>query len=164
MSTKEAVPPDELAQRSLRRMVAELTDELHWAIDDGLTLDTLHSIVGLWEANNNNEDLTYESLVEGAKPTTCDDCAIDVTPYDEDGRPTEGAWEWYMVRDEIWVAASRDGPTPRILCIGCLEERLGRRLAAADFSEFGINEPGGLESSRLHDRLTVINTEHKADG
>lgn len=153
MSGQEALSSDELARQSLRRMVAELVDELRWAIEDGLTVDALHSIVGLWEANNNNEDLTYESLVEQAKPTSCDDCAIDVTPYDEDGRPTEGGWEWYMVRDEVWQEASRDGQPARILCVGCLEQRIARRLKPDDFADLPLNEPGGLESHRLLDRL-----------
>ena len=52
MSGGDAVSPDELARRSMRRMVAQLVDELHWAIEDRLTVETLHSIVGLWEANN----------------------------------------------------------------------------------------------------------------
>lgn len=144
-------------------MVAELADELHWAIEDKLTVDVLRSIVGLWEANNNTEDLTYESLVDAAKPKACDDCAIDVTPYDEDGRPTEGAWEWYMVHDAVWEAASRDGQPARILCIGCLEQRLGRRLEPNDFANLGINEPGGLESDRLLDRLGVADAEGKTE-
>ena len=135
-------------------MVADLADELHWAIDDGLTVETLHSIVGLWEANNNNEDLTYAALVEGGKPTSCDDCTIDVTPYDEDGRPTEGAWEWYMVRDDIWQAADRDHE-PRILGVGCLEQRIGRQLTSDDFADLPLNEPGGLETARLLNRLGV---------
>jgi hypothetical protein len=91
--------------------------------------------------------------VEDAKPAPCDDCAVDVTPYDEDQRPTEGAWEWYMVRDETWQAASRAGDPPRILYIGCLEHRLGRRLEPEDFADLPLNEPNGLESARLRDRL-----------
>lgn len=153
MNADDAVSPDELARRSLRRMVAELADELHGAVEDGLSVETLHSIVGLWEANNNNEDLTYAALVEGGKPTSCDDCAIDVTPYDEDGRPTEGAWEWYMVRNDVWEAASRDDEPARILCIGCLEQRIGRHLRPDDFADLPLNELGGLESPRLLDRL-----------
>jgi hypothetical protein len=68
-----------------------------------------------------------------------------------------------MVRDEVWEAASRDGHLARILCIGCLEQRLGQRLAPNDFSELGINEPSGLESDRLLDRVGVVDSEGKAE-
>lgn len=164
MNGEETVTPDELVQRALRRRVAGLTDELHMAIEDGLTVDTLHSIVGLWEANNNNEELTYESLVEDGKPTACDDCTLDVTPFDEDGRPIEGAWEWYLVRDEIWKAASGNREPPRILCVHCLEQRIGRRLIPGDFADLPINAPGVLDSERLRDRLGVSWRSRPAEG
>jgi hypothetical protein len=46
-------------------------------------------------------------------------------------------WEWYGVHDEVWAAA---GARPwDILCIGCLERRLGRQLNAADFTGVEIN-------------------------
>jgi hypothetical protein len=40
--------------------------------------------------------------------------------------------EWYMVHDALWLQAhpAREGK----LCIGCLEQRLGRRLKAEDFT------------------------------
>jgi len=60
-----------------------------------------------------------------------------------------------MVRDEIWEAASRDHDPARILCIGCLEQRIGRQLTPGDFADLPLNEPGGLESPRLLDRLGV---------
>jgi hypothetical protein len=40
--------------------------------------------------------------------------------------------EVYMVRTTIWEAAGMDG-LGGCLCIGCLEERLGRRLKPRDF-------------------------------
>lgn len=46
--------------------------------------------------------------------------------------------EYYMVKDTVWKAAkmrSNNG----MLCIGCLETRLGRRLMAADFIGAPIN-------------------------
>lgn len=146
---------DELAARALRRMVADLADRLHDAIDAGLDVETLHDILGLWEANNLNEELRYEALVRWGAPTTCDDCGDDVTPYDAYGRPEEGSWEWYMVQSEVWEAARREGELPSILCIGCLEDRIGRRLTPSDFADLGINEPGWATSKRLIDRLGV---------
>jgi hypothetical protein len=43
----------------------------------------------------------------------CRDCAADTF-----------IGEWYMVRDEVWPLGFHDG----VLCIGCLEQRIGRRL------------------------------------
>jgi hypothetical protein len=130
-----------------------LVDELHAGIDDGLDADTLHDIVGLWEANNLNEDLTFDALVNAGKPTPCDDCLNDVTPYEEDGRPVENGWEWYMVRTQVWEAAHRGGVAPRFLCIGCLETRIDRNLLPDDFASVPLNEPGWADTQRLLDRL-----------
>jgi hypothetical protein len=130
-----------------------LVDEVHAAIDEGLDGDVLHDIVGLWEANNLNEELTFDALVEAGKPTPCDDCLDDVIPYDDHGRRVENGWEWYMVRPEIWEAAHCDGRPPQFLCIGCLETRINRRLLPDDFSSAPINEPSWIDSKRLLDRL-----------
>jgi hypothetical protein len=53
----------------------------------------------------------------------CLDCGRDVLELDE----------YYMFTDEIWdqVNPSREG----MLCIACLEARLGRELAPEDFIE-----------------------------
>lgn len=146
---------DELAARALRRMVADLADRLDDAIDAGLDGETLHDILGLWEANNLNEELTYETLVRWGAPTTCDDCGDDVMPYDDYGRPVEGGWEWYMVRAEIWEAAGTQDGQPRFLCIGCLEGRIGRQLTRADFANAEINKLGWVASERLIRRLNA---------
>lgn len=145
--------PDELARRGLQQAVAMLVDELHAAIDEGLDADTLHNVVGLWEANNLNEDLTFNALVEAGKPTPCDNCLKDVTPYDNEGRPIENGWEWYMVRPEIWDAAHRDGHPPKILCIPCLEDRIDRKLVSGDFAQVPLNQPSWIDTERLLDRL-----------
>ena len=42
------------------------------------------------------------------------------------------ACEVYMVRDAVWKAAGMD-PWGGCLCIGCLEQRIGRRLRPKDF-------------------------------
>ena len=41
--------------------------------------------------------------------------------------------EWYMLEDSIWQQATRSAPAHH-LCVGCLEERLGRRLIPDDFN------------------------------
>lgn len=76
----------------------------------------------------------------------CDDCGLLTAPDD-------GPDEWYTVRDDVWSAA---GASPDdILCVGCLEQRLGRELCSRDFIPSILNDPGyGRHSERLVDRLT----------
>lgn len=55
-------------------------------------------------------------------PFACADCGVNVAVIGE----------WYVLRDSIWEQATRNTPA-RFLCVGCLEERLSRRLAPDDF-------------------------------
>lgn len=71
--------------------------------------------------------------------------------------------ENYMVSDEVWAAAGMDAshipdddaPDSEhyYLCIGCLEARLGRELAAGDFTDVPLNRRTGTQTPRLRDRL-----------
>ena len=64
---------------------------------------------------------------------------------------TPSGSEYYMVHDELWAASGlgrRDG----FLCVGCLEDRLGRRLGPDDFTDAPINWLPG-NSERLHARM-----------
>jgi hypothetical protein len=58
--------------------------------------------------------------------------------------------EVYTVRDAVWKAAGMK-PWGGCLCIGCLEQRLGRRLKPRDFLRGHVfnNLPG---TQRLRDR------------
>jgi hypothetical protein len=70
---------------------------------------------------------------------SCADCGYD---YDE----------YYMVHDDIWQT---HGVGDGMLCIGCLEKRLGRQLCRQDFTGGTIdNSDSGRKSLRLRDRLT----------
>lgn len=62
-----------------------------------------------------------------------------------------------MVADEIW---NEFGCDP-LLCIGCLESRMGRELDRSDFTDCMLNEVdmGWEKSARLVDRLERINHE-----
>jgi hypothetical protein len=78
--------------------------------------------------------------------SNCADCGVD----------TITLGEWYMVRPEVWEQAwagrrkSWHGKVPgtEILCIGCLERRIGRALCCCDFTY----APSPM-SARLRDRL-----------
>jgi hypothetical protein len=53
------------------------------------------------------------------------------------GVDTAEIGEYYMVRDEVWLRVNpgRAG----MLCIGCVEKRLGRPLNPLDFTDAPIN-------------------------
>ena len=88
----------------------------------------------------------FEHSIYGRGRPWCALCRLD----------TLAIGEFYMVKDEVWDAAV--GPDSFInssfLCIGCLELRLGRRLAANDFTDSLLNKKSGHESPRLRDRLS----------
>src|SRR5687767_6852886 len=46
--------------------------------------------------------------------------------------------DYYMVHDSVWYAAVPDGRG--MLCIICLEKRIGRSLTAADFPDVPAND------------------------
>lgn len=77
------------------------------------------------------------------KKWKCLDCLVD----------TGKIGEHYMLKDEIWklVNNSKSG----MLCIGCLENRLGRKLKPSDFNDSHINRPsaGKYFSHRLWNRI-----------
>lgn len=86
--------------------------------------------------------------------TRCCDCGLG----------TNTAGEWYMVRSDIWDQAWSDRRKPwhrvpgqEVLCIGCLEQRLGRTLMACDFTDAEVNDVGkGNISERMRNRLTAV--------
>lgn len=82
----------------------------------------------------------------------CADCGV--------GTITLG--EWYMVKDDVWEQAwagrRKSGHDKvmgqEILCIGCLEDRIGRTLMRSDFTAVPINDPNEPDiSARMRARL-----------
>jgi hypothetical protein len=47
--------------------------------------------------------------------------------------------EHYFVHNEVWASAGM--PECGMLCVGCLEDRLGRQLTSRDFTSAHINNP-----------------------
>ncbi|MEU4204240.1 hypothetical protein [Streptomyces sp. NPDC045470] len=75
----------------------------------------------------------------------CHDCGLLTAPLD-------GPDEWYTVMDSVWERAGADEES--VLCIGCLEARLDRRLRHTDFVTAALNDPDyGRHSKRLLSRL-----------
>lgn len=62
----------------------------------------------------------------------CHDCGVYTQPW-------KGPSEWYMVHDAVWEAAGMDYG---FLCVGCLEQRLGRPITGADLKPIPVNKPG----------------------
>lgn len=71
----------------------------------------------------------------------CLDCGIHTGLIDE----------YYMVNDDVWEEAEMD--EDGMLCVGCLEVRLGRQLVPADFPDLPINAGGFAHSDRLMNRI-----------
>ena len=68
-----------------------------------------------------------EKREERRRMFLCDDCGVN----------TSRIKEFYMVHDDIWDSVSEN--LYGMLCVGCLEERLGRRLTPADFMDCPLN-------------------------
>lgn len=78
----------------------------------------------------------------------CKDCSVVVR-----GEAYGDEHEYYNVHDDIW-AQSGLGPNDGMLCIGCLEKRIGRELKSDDFGNCLINtHPLYIRSERFTDRL-----------
>jgi hypothetical protein len=80
----------------------------------------------------------------------CDDCGTNTTD--------DTNHEYYMVEDDLWALARTKPANQKnqlrvtaTLCIGCLEERLGRQLSSEDF-QYTMGE----RSARLQDRTREL--------
>jgi hypothetical protein len=68
----------------------------------------------------------------------CIDCGVD----------TDAINESYMIHDELWRAANPD--EAGMLCVGCCERRLGRKLCRDDFRPYAQSAfDGGMPVSEL---------------
>lgn len=97
------------------------------------------------------DDAYYEEPCSENFPGCAGDCsAFECAAC---GQNTLHINEYYMVTDEVWQTA---WPEDRgMLCIGCLEERLSRKLTAEDFTDAPINRGYFGYSERLAARLAA---------
>lgn len=78
--------------------------------------------------------------------------AMDRALFDCAGCGGSTVDEYYMVTDAVWEQATQDALD--MLCIGCLEERIGRKLTPGDFPHYPVNSDNiQPRSDRLLDRL-----------
>jgi hypothetical protein len=120
--------------------VEDLLDALLWITgdDDPVTGYTKRELAHL--ALDATEELTdFE----------CFGCGVNTLEIDER----------YMVHNDLWRTYGVEG----MLCIGCLEARIGRRLTPADFTNCGGNNRDDRwpKSERLADRLNNQGGEQK---
>lgn len=60
--------------------------------------------------------------------------------------------EYYMIHESLWLSVMKC--LCGMLCIGCVESRLGRKLTPEDFTDCALNTEGfGYKSARLANRL-----------
>lgn len=86
----------------------------------------------------------------------CDCSSLDVRLFKcrDCGVCTNCLYEYYMVTDSVWYSATTATSASGMLCIGCLEARLGKLLTGADFSPAPINSIASVVgSARLKARL-----------
>lgn len=111
-------------------------------------IESIHQAIenNIEEEKLNSKNLTLKEIkkiipeaVELFERSLCMDCGVDTIPE-----------EYYMVHDEIWLKAVPENHG--MLCIGCLENRLGRSLNHKDFTPALINEMNDKESLRLKTR------------
>jgi len=72
------------------------------------------------------------------------------------GHDVRAMAELYMVWDDLWNEVTWPN-SAGMLCIGCFEDLLGRKLTGADFTPAPLNDIGGIyhayPSLRMRDRL-----------
>lgn len=98
------------------------------------------------------DHLQGEQWKETLEAFTCVDCKRSTAPGKfHESEKQEPLNEYYMVHNELWNKAGMSTEYGTgMLCIGCLEGRLGRNLNPRDFTSYPINKVPG--SDRLMQR------------
>src|SRR5262249_28730908 len=83
----------------------------------------------------------------------CDDCRV-LLHVRGNGICSFGGWDadWFMVKDRVWHQGQRKGKC-RFLCVGCLENRIGRKLTCHDFRRTAKVNFTNKKSTRLRHRM-----------
>lgn len=67
--------------------------------------------------------------------------------------------EHYFVNNEVWFTMAKM-PESGMLCVLCLEGRIGRELQSSDFTNAHINNPRkNMMSDLLRSRITGVKNE-----
>ena len=88
------------------------------------------------------DDFVYED--EDYSEFDCMDCNLN-TLFNN---------EYYMINHSLWDSITVETKGNGMLCIGCVEVRIGRSLTGADFTDAPINQVGFYnKSDRLLNRI-----------
>jgi len=82
----------------------------------------------------------------------CADCGMTLTVRGTLWGIGDRDSEWFLVKDRIWRQSQRKGEC-RFLCVGCLENRIGRKLTADDFKRSAKVNFVGQKSPKLRRRM-----------
>jgi hypothetical protein len=102
----------------------------------------------------------------GTQPTTmakhrisglvfvCQDCKAMLHVRPTNNFIGASGWEgdWFMVKNHVWRQGQRKGKA-RFLCVSCLEDRIDRKLSAADFRRAAKVNFSGRKSPKLRRRM-----------
>jgi len=82
------------------------------------------------------------------EPFICMDCSVNTLHINE----------YYMLEDDSWYGAMSAQDPEGMLCIGCVENRLGRNLRPADFARVPLNAGPWMffQSERLAARIAGV--------
>jgi hypothetical protein len=131
--------PQPMTEQQLEAMLQKLED--YWYECNDLT-----------ETRNELEALRTMSPAELNALQWYDQC------HDCGGRAWRQLREDYIVHDDIWHQACTAKPVMKddcgLLCVGCIEQRLGRRLNSTDFKVCVPLNVGPGKSVRLLDRMS----------
>ncbi len=75
--------------------------------------------------------------------------------------PRNTKHEHYFVNNSVWCEEAKM-PETGMLCVQCLEGRIGRRLEPSDFTDAFINDPrkNPTMSDLLRSRITGVNNDN----
>lgn len=134
----------------MSRIVLSLTHEQLGAEFANTDAGTIHDFYGTLQIlARDDQDVLVEIVEFGIyEPAPCTDCGVDTLniPGHEFRRS-----EYYMLDSDVWEAVADEHD--RYLCIGCLEQRMGRQLTPDDFQDVPINQPDHGKTERLISRL-----------
>lgn len=81
-------------------------------------------------------------MSKSRKKFFCLDCSID----------TGKIHEHYFIKTDVWLSVV--GSIKGMLCVGCIEDRLKRKLVSSDFTDATVNNPKfEPKSQRLMQRM-----------
>ena len=132
----------------LARTLADVDDPGRWwsldAKQRGRYEAMARVVLDLFDGENSYHHgfRTAIARINSAMAVLCLDCDEDVIEMGE----------MFMVRDDVWLEANPD--SNGMLCVGCIEKRLGRRLETGDFTDVEINRTGH-RSHRLRTRMSA---------